>query len=55
MLVLKDLLLEEVNYLTGIQPQVASVRREHALRVTALGNVLKVPFLKSDKRLLFKF
>jgi hypothetical protein len=52
--VLVELLLEEVDYLARVEPQVTCIRRQHALRIAALGNVFEIAFFKGDEDLLFE-
>ena len=52
--VLVELLLEEVDDLPGIEPQVASIRGEHALSIATLGDVLEVSLLEGDEDLLLE-
>jgi hypothetical protein len=52
--VLVEFLLEEVNNLTGIEAQVAGIRRKHALGIAALGDVLKVTLFEGNEDLLLE-
>jgi hypothetical protein len=52
--VLVELLLKEVNDLTGVEAQVASIRGEHPLGIAALGDVVEVPFLEGDEDLFLE-
>jgi hypothetical protein len=52
---LVELLLKEVNDLTGVESQVTGIGGKHPLGVATLRDILEVTFLEGNEDLLLEF